>query len=110
MSDEFKMKVKDFIEGKLSGEEEEKMKVEIEKLDKYQEVLDECVGKDKNPIYKGEKKIIKISKRKAKLENVKTILAILTLIAVFVMIANISTASYYNSKDPTRLETYRTVI
>lgn len=110
MSDEFKKKVKDFIEGKLSGEEEEKMKVEIEKLEKYQEVLDECVGKDKNPIYKGEKKIIKISKRKAKLENVKTVLAILTMIVAFVMISNIITASYYNSKDPTRLETYRTVI
>ena len=110
MSDEFKKKVKDYIEGNLSDEENEKMKIEIEKLDKYQEVLDECVGEDKNPIYKGEKKIIKISKWKAKLENVKTILAVLILIVVFTMIVNIITASFYNSKDPTRLETYRDVI
>jgi hypothetical protein len=110
MSDDFKKKVKNYIDGKLSGEEKEKMKVEIEKLDKYQEVLDECVGEDKNPIYKGEKKIIKISKRKAKIENVKTVLAILALIVAFVMVANIVTAYYYNSKDSERLQSYRSVI
>lgn len=114
MSDDFKEELKAYAEGRLSEEDKLHMEKELEKLELYQEFLDEQIDNDsskepysKENFLKNQDKIIRKSKWKARLQN-----ACITLIifSVSLMILQTLTAKYYNLGNPSKLTLYRNSI
>ncbi|SDK21481.1 anti-sigma factor [Sediminibacillus albus] len=87
MSDDFKKKLDDYAEGKLSSEEEMELNRELEKMEQYQAYIEEQVGPNKNNIdpelnNKRQKEILKKGKWKARFQNAITALSILVVITI----------------------------
>lgn len=114
MSDDFKEKLKAYVEGTLSEEEKVLMEKELEKLELYQEILDEqCdlnspyqTNFDEN-IIKNQNKIIKKSKWKARLQNACITLIILNILF---LISQTLTSKYYSLGNPSKETLYRNAI
>ncbi|WP_051542042.1 anti-sigma factor [Clostridium lundense] len=80
-------KLKDYTEGNLSGDEKKSIEIELEKLEDYQEFLDEQLNiDDKN------------NSNKTCFNHKKA------------AISGIITSIFYSSRDPNRMEIYRDVI
>jgi hypothetical protein len=114
LSDDFKEKLKAYAEGNLSEEDKLLMEKELEKLELYQEFLDEQIEKEpsKQPytndnLLKNQDKIIRKSKWKARLQN-----ACITLIifSISIILLQTLTSKYYNFGNPSRLTLYRNAI
>jgi hypothetical protein len=114
LSDDFKEKLKAYAEGRLSEEDKFLMEKELEKLELYQEFLDEQIDKEpsKQPytndnLLKNQEKIIRKSKWKARLQN-----ACITLIifSILLILLQTLTSKYYNLGNPCRLTLYRNAI
>ncbi|QZY53813.1 anti-sigma factor [Crassaminicella profunda] len=114
MNDDFKKKLKDYTEGKLSKQEKKQIEEDLEKLEQYQEFLDGEVEQDTNQRnkeifygHKNEKKILRIGKWKARIQNACTGIGMLI---VLVIVFSFITSLFYYSGEPTRLEIYEDVI
>lgn len=120
MNDDFKNKLREYAEGKLSLQEKEKIEREIEKIEEYQAFIEEELGNHKpqniSEIYsentgmsndKKEARIIKLAKWKARIHNALTALVII-LVGTF--LCGLITSIYYSSGNPARLAVYRDVI
>lgn len=110
MSDEFKRKLEAYEKGELSDIELEDFEKELEKLEKYQEFLEENSAeqnKDSNGNEKRQQKILRQSKWKARLQ---TAFSALALILVFTFLSSILTAVYYSWGTPDRVDVFRKVV
>ncbi|HHW38008.1 MAG TPA: hypothetical protein GXX18_12315 [Bacillales bacterium] len=110
MSDEFKRKLEAYEKGELSDIELEDFEKELEKLEKYQEFLEENSVeqiKDSNGNEKRQQKILRRSKWKARLQ---TAFSALALILAFTIFSSILTAVYYSWGTPDRVDVFRNVI
>lgn len=111
MSEDFKDKLKDYAEGRLSEEEKAIMEEELQKLELYQEFLDEQLDlkesdriNDKSQLLKNTDKIIKKSKWKARFQNGFIALA---LLFVFLMVMQVLSDKYYEAGNPSKAEIYK---
>lgn len=113
MSEDFKKKLKDYFDGKLSEEEKKEIEKELEKLEVYQEALDEELHvdrveekEDKN-IEKRHNKMIKRGKWKARFHNTFNVLGLIIIITI---VSSIITGMFYAAGTPDRNEVYRDVL
>lgn len=116
MSEDFKKKIKDYMEGRLSGEEKDEIEKEIEKIDKYQSVIEELVereetdkipDKSSNFINGKENKILRRGKWKARFQNALTAIGIILGVTI---ISGIITSLFYTIGRPNKVEVYRDVV
>ncbi|MEG0772021.1 anti-sigma factor [Clostridium sp.] len=114
MSDDFKEKLKAYAEGTLSEEDKALMEKELEKLELYQEFLDEQsdFNYEKEPNFEeimmlNQDKIIKKSKWKARLQNACIVLIIFNILF---LISQTITSKYYNLGNPSKETLYRNTI
>ena len=110
MSNEFKRKLEAYEKGELSDSELEDFEKELEKLEKYQEFLEEKnieQMKDSNINEKRQQKILRRSKWKARLQ---TAFSALGMILIFTIISSFLTAGYYSWGTPDRADVFRNVI
>ncbi|MFF2089469.1 anti-sigma factor [Paenibacillus sp. NPDC058174] len=124
MSEDFKRKLQNYAEGKLTDEEREEVEREMEKMEVYQAYLEEVMtnsnqklsgdggeaGDARNRMPAAPLKeavIIRRGKWKARIMNVFTLLSVLLIFAVISMII---TSVFYGSGTPNRMETYRNVV
>jgi hypothetical protein len=114
LKDEFKKKLKDYTEGKLPEQEKKEIEKDLEKLEQYQEFLDEEIEenedkRNKHTCYehKNGKKILKMSKWKARIQNATTGIC---MFIVFAILSSLITSVFYSMGEPTRLEIYKDVI
>lgn len=110
MSNEFKRKLEAYEKGELSDSELEDFEKELEKLEKYQEFLEENNTeqmKDFNFNEKRQQKILKRSKWKARLQ---TAFFALGVVLVFTFVSSILTAVYYSWGTPDRVDVFRNII
>jgi hypothetical protein len=114
LSDDFKEKLKAYADGRLSEEDKLLMEKELEKLETYQEFLEEQIDKEpskepfsKEYLLKSQDKIIRKSKWKARLQN-----ACITLIifSISLMLMQTLTSKYYNFGNPSKRTLYRNAI
>ncbi len=118
MSEDFKEKLKAYAEGRLSEEEKLLMDKELEKLELYQEFLDEqdYINSSKQTdisefVIKDQDKIINKSKRKAKLQIALISLNLfIFLLAILLVGLRILTSEYYRFGDPNKATLYRNAI
>lgn len=110
MSKDFKRKLELYEKGALKGNELEEFEKELEKLEIYQEFLEED---NPEPIpklnidEKKQKRILRRSKWKARLQTAFTALGLLLLLTI---ISSILTSVYYSWGTPDRSEVFRNVI
>ena len=116
MSDDFKKRLSDYTEGKLSAEEKAEVEREMEKLEQYQRFIEEELGSREVPdisgnpeMFDGKKEagIIKKAKWKARIHNALTALAIIFAGAV---LCGIITTIFYTAGEPDRISVYRDVV
>jgi hypothetical protein len=114
LSENFKDKLKAYVEGRLSDEDKALMDKELEKLEQYQEFLDEQsdINSGKRPdlqesVIGNQEKIIRKSKWKARIQN-----ACITWVIfwILVIILQTLTAKYYSSGNPSKETLYRNAI
>ncbi|MFC7678778.1 anti sigma factor C-terminal domain-containing protein [Paenibacillus sp. GCM10028914] len=108
MSEEFRRKLQDYEEGKLSEEEQKEVERELEKMEVYQAHVDELLGKERGEIDKPmesrkEAKIIRRGKWKARINTVFSVLLIFVLVT---WAGNIFNSTYFGEGDPSRADTY----
>jgi len=122
MSEDFKRKLQDYAEGKLTDEEREEVEHEMEKMEVYQAYLEEVIThsdqefvregddaqttRNRTPSLK-EAVIIRRGKWKARVMNVFTVLSVLLVLTVISMII---TGVFYGSGTPDRMKAYRDVV
>ena len=114
MNEDFKKKLKDYKEGKLSEEEKELIESDIEKLEQYQEFLEEdleeaeCSKEVKKPTKnRRQTKILRLSKWKARLQNAFTVIGIFIIVT---FISSVISIIFYSGGISGRTEIYRDVI
>ncbi|MBS4538424.1 anti-sigma factor [Clostridium sp. D2Q-11] len=111
MSDDFKKKLKDYFEGKLSEEERIEIEKELEKLEIYQETLDEDLKveepKEEEIFDKKHRRMIKRGKWKARFHNAFTVIAIFLVVCI---VSSVISSVYYTGGEPNRLDVYRDVL
>jgi len=124
MSEDFKRKLKEYAEGKLTDEEREEVEREMEKMEVYQAYLEEVItqsdqelateGAEGKPARNRmpaaplkEAVIIRRGKWKARVMNVFTVLAVLLILTV---ISSIITGGFYGTGTPDRMQAYRDVV
>jgi hypothetical protein len=114
LSDDFKEKLKAYAEGTLSGEDKVLMEKELEKLELYQEFLDEQADMhyEKEPSFEeimmlNQDKIIKKSKWKARFQNACFALIIFNILF---LLSQSLTSKYYNLGNPSKQTLYRNAI
>lgn len=119
LSDEFKKKLTDYAEGKLSSEEKAEIERELEKLEEYQAFLEEELEdhrlpeSEKSPkttssfIDKKGARIIKQAKWKARISNALTALGI---IFAGTVLCGFLSSLYYTSGNPAKPELYRDIV
>ncbi|KOP65222.1 hypothetical protein AMS62_08145 [Bacillus sp. FJAT-18019] len=121
MSEDFKQRLKDYEDGKLSDEEKMEVEREIEKLEEYQAYVNELMdqaeadnnkrahakGKPSGLSPKKEKRIVRRGKWKARISNTLTVLSAFLAISI---ISSILTALFYGMGDPSRNDKYRDAI
>ncbi|WP_181351254.1 anti-sigma factor [Thalassobacillus sp. CUG 92003] len=110
MSDDFKKRLDDYAEGKLSSEEEMELNKELEKMEQYQAHLDEQMGPNKKNIdfehyNKKQQKILKRGKWKARFQNGLTAIGILIIVT---LLCSFLTTAFYALGN--RGEVYNDVI
>lgn len=107
MSKDFKESLKAYAEGRLSEEEKLFMEDELEKLELYQEFLDEQTdkGSSKHPSF--EEKVIRKSKWKARLQNASITII---LISIVLIVLHTITSNYYKLGNPNKLNLYTNAI
>lgn len=108
MSDEFRRKLQDYEEGKLSEEERTELEKDLERMEAYQAHLDELMGKEQGEMdntmtSRNEAKIIKRGKWKARMNTVFSVLVIFILVT---WAGNIFNSIYFGEGDPSRADTY----
>lgn len=112
MSNEFKKKLEAYEKGELSETELEAFELELEKLEKYQEFLQENeeqegLTKASTVNDKKQKKILRRGKWRARFQ---TAIMALSLFLVFTIFAGIFTSIYYSWGKPDRYEVFRNII
>lgn len=115
MSEDFKRKLKDYAEGRLTEEESKEMEAELEKMEEYQAFLDgeldkgsmRKINKDNVMPVKDEGKILRRGRWKARIQNALAALGI--IIAASIVTGTITSVFYTMGKTP-RLEIYRDVV
>jgi len=112
MSEEFKKKLRDYEDGKLSAEEREEVEKEIEKMEAYQSHMDELMGKENKadaetggPLK--EARIIRKGKWKARLNTAFSVLGIALFVTV---ISAMITGFFYSWGEPNRADRYRDAV
>lgn len=108
MSDEFRRRLQDYEDGKLSEEEQIELEEELERMETYQAHLDEVMNKERGEIdhtrtSRNEAKIIKRGKWKARMNTVFSVLVIFILVT---WAGNIFNSVYFGEGDPSRADTY----
>jgi hypothetical protein len=109
LSEDFKEKLKAYAEGRLSEDDKLLMERELEKLEIYQEFLDEQMKESSNKpsseknIVKNQDKIIMKSKWKARLQN-----ACITwiLFCILLLTSQALTSRYYKAGKPNKINLY----
>lgn len=121
MSEEFKQRLKDYAEGKLTDEEKIEIEREMEKLEEYQSYLNEmmdntgadgAISKRADDNQKGlspkkEKRIVRRGKWKARISNTLTVISVFLVVSI---ISSIGTTLFYEVGDPSRNDKYRDAI
>ncbi len=118
MGGDFKKRLRDYAEGKLSEEKNAEIELELEKMEAYQAFLDQQLdkghrnkesipGSTDGNINKKESKIIRKAKWKARTHNALTALAIIFMVTVF---CSIATTVYFTSGKPNKMAIYRDVV
>lgn len=122
MSEEFKQRLKDYADGKLSDEEKIEVEREMEKLEEYQAYLDEMMdntsSNSNSPMHKRaddqtglspkkEKRIVRRGKWKARISNTLTVISVFLVVSI---LSSIGTALFYGVGDPSRNDKYRDAI
>ena len=109
MNNEFKRKLEAYEKGELSDGELEDFEKELEKLESYQEFLEEngTQVKDSNINETKQQKILRRSKWKARLQ---TAFSALGIILLFTIISTFLTAGYYSWGKPDRADVFRNII
>ncbi len=124
MGEDFKRKLQDYAEGKLTDEEREEVEREMEKMEVYQAYLEEVITHSDQELADegGERQtthnhmpasslkeavIIRRGKWKARIMNVFTVLTVLLVLTV---ISTIITGVFYGSGTPDRMKAYRDVV
>ncbi|MCJ8014385.1 anti-sigma factor [Paenibacillus sp. KQZ6P-2] len=114
MSDDFKQKLQDYRDGKLTDEEHADLERELEKMEVYQSYLDETLGRDDNnedfkhsrrgkpsiqeeQMHRREKKLLRRGKWKVRFG---TVLTLMSLFIWFTVLSAIGTGIYYTAGDP----------
>ncbi len=110
MDNEFKRKLEAYEKGELSDSELEDFEKELEKLESYQEFLEEnsAQGMEESIVNETkQQKILRRSKWKARLQ---TAFSALGIILLFTIISSFLTAGYYSWGTPDRADVFRKVI
>lgn len=109
VNNEFKRKLEAYEKGELSDGELEDFEKELEKLESYQEFLEEngTQVKDSNINETKQQKILRRSKWKARLQ---TAFSALGIILLFTIISTFLTAGYYSWGKPDRADVFRNII
>jgi len=108
MSDEFKDRLDAYEKGELNGEELADFEKELEKLEQYQEHLDERKPPSTIPMI--EKKQIRILKRSKWRARFQTALTALGIFILVMFVSTILTAIYYSWGEPDRADVFAKVI
>lgn len=107
MSEEFKRKLQDYADGKLSDEEREEVEQEIEKMEAYQLFLEGTLAPESQEPSMRQTKIIRRGKWRARIANAATVLSIVLAVT---FISSIITNLFYSLGEPSRMETYKDVV
>lgn len=108
LSNEFKQKLKEYMEGSLSGSDRQEIEEELNKLEIYQEYLNEQLKANDNCLDdKKHSRILKKGKWKARFHNAFTVIAI---VIIFIIVCSVITSIYFSTGEPNRAETYRDVV
>ncbi|WP_339295466.1 anti-sigma factor [Paenibacillus sp. FSL W7-1279] len=122
MSEEFKRRLKDYADGKLTDEEKIEIEREMEKLEEYQtylnEMMDNTSSNSNSAMHmraddqtglspKKEKRIVRRGKWKARISNALTVISAILAITV---LSSIGTALFYGVGDPSRNDKYQDAI
>lgn len=113
MSDTFKEKLEKYTNGTLDENERIEVEKELDKLEKYQEFIDQQNSKGQkdskipSPINKNYAKIISRKKWKARFQNALTVIAILLVITI---VSSILSKLYYSAGKPNKIEVYRDIV
>ncbi|GAA4842789.1 anti-sigma factor [Paenibacillus vulneris] len=113
MSEHFKRQLQDYAEGKLTGSEKEQLEQELDKMEAYQNYLNEILGKEeeRGPLQDGaastskEASLLRKGKWKARLQTALTAIGILISLT---MVSAILTGLFYGLGD--RSAVYQDVI
>lgn len=121
MSEEFKQRLKDYADGKLSDDEKMEIEREMEKLEEYQAYVNEMMdntsadgaipkraANDQTGLSpKKEKRIVRRGKWKARISNTLTVISVFLVVSI---LSSIGTALFYGVGDPSRNDKYRDAI
>ncbi|GIO25828.1 anti-sigma factor [Ornithinibacillus bavariensis] len=110
MTDDFKRKLEDYEKGVLSESEMDEIEKELEKLETYQEYLEENTSEESTDYRMNEqkqRKILRLSKWKARFQTAFTALGILILLTI---VSSVLTSVYYGWGKPDRSEVFRNII
>jgi hypothetical protein len=110
VTDDFKRKLEAFENGELPKSEMEDMEKELDKLEKYQEYLEENgAAESKGRLISDEKqkKILRRSKWKARFSNAFTVICIIILMTI---VSSVLTMIFYSWGEPDRSEVYGNII
>lgn len=112
MSDDFKRKLEAYEKGELNESELEALEKELDKLEEYQEFLQENdpqeqVNASTLSINKKQKKMLRHGKWKARFQ---TALVAIGIFIVFTIFSTIFTGIYYSWGSPDRVDVFRNII
>ncbi|WP_141500708.1 anti-sigma factor [Paenibacillus luteus] len=119
MTERFKQQLKDYADGKLSGEEQAALEREIAKLEAYQEHMEEMLEKSDQQFHyeakhespemnpKKARRLMNKGKRNARFWNVGTVIGLLVILA---FLNSVISSVYYSTGKPNRQEYYRDVL
>ena len=119
MNEEFKEKLRNYVDGTLSDEDKAEIEGELEKMEEYQAVLEEVLGDNGRRITQNSSEnkdlltdkeaagIVKKAKWKARFHNALMALAI---IFAGTILAGIITTIYYSTGEPNKVNLYRDVV
>ncbi|MDR0268345.1 anti sigma factor C-terminal domain-containing protein [Paenibacillus sp.] len=120
MSDDFKQKLQDYRDGKLSDEERAELERDLEKMEVYQSYLDEMMASEEGTGTKPEALTArekKMHKREAKLLRkgkwkfrFGTLLTLFSLFIWFTFLSSIGSAIYFSTGEPSRSAVLKDVV
>lgn len=110
MSNDFKRKLEAYEKGELSGAELAEFEKELERLESYQEYLEENKIAEINNSNVDDKKLQKILRWSKWKARIQTAFSALGMILVFTIVSSIFTSAYYSWGTPDRRDVFRNVI